>query len=238
MTTTHRTPTRRAHGSCPPRSASSDYNAGDPNGLVLEDGGPGGLIPRSMLHASPWDGWPAEWRLPIGRAEELTDVAWAALDLNASVFASMPPYMVGASPNLPDEWLDNPDPDRYQSWADFAHAAMWDYLVGEVFIVATARFANGWPAVFHVVHRRGWSTRGTGRRRWSQLLDRLAADRPRRHAAHPQVNRITADSARGTGPLDAGRARMVAAGVLLRYLTNFVQGGAVPVRRPSNPRRS
>ena len=41
--------------------------------------------------------------------------------------------------------------------------------------------------------------------------------------------RSTVDNARGTGPLDAiGRARMVAAAVLLRYLTNFVQGGAVP----------
>jgi HK97 family phage portal protein len=38
----------------------------------------------------------------------------------------------------------------------------------------------------------------------------------------------TVDNARGTGPLDASGARLVAARVLLRYLTQFVEGGAVP----------
>ena len=38
----------------------------------------------------------------------------------------------------------------------------------------------------------------------------------------------TTDNARGVGPLDVGRSRLIAAGVLLRYVTNFVQSGAVP----------
>ena len=219
-------PNDNPSGILPASVGKPDYNAGDPNGLVIEDDGdPGRPFGGSLLHASPWDGWPAEWNLPIGRAEELTDVAWAALDLNSSVFSSMPPYLVGASPNLPDEWLDNPDPDRYNSWADFAHAAMWDYLLGEVFIVATARFGNGWPAVFHVAPP--WTVNvemdGAGGRSYS--IGAVPVDRA--DMLHIPY-RITADSARGTGPLDAGRSRMVAAGVLLRYLTNFVQGGAVP----------
>ena len=213
-------------GVAPASVAKPDYVPGDPNGLVVIDEGAGTGMPRSLLHASPWDGWPAEWNLPLlGRAEELTDTAWAALDLNSSVFSSMPPYLVGASPNLPDEWLDNPDPDKYDSWADFAHALMWDFLLGEAFVVATARFANGWPARFHVVPP--WTVNveinGVGGRSYS--IGQMSIDPV--DMLHIRY-KSTTDNARGTGPLDAGRSRMLAANVLLRYLTNFVQGGAVP----------
>ena len=218
-------PNSNPSGILPASVGKPDYESGDPNGLVLQDDGPGGNWPNSTLHASPWSGWPDSWSLPIGRAEELTDVAWAALDLNASVFASMPVYMVGASPTLPDTWVDNPDPDQYNSWADFAHALMWDYQLGEVFVVCTARFANGFPARFHVAPP--WTINvdldPTGGRSYS--IGSLPID-PADILHVPY--RITADAARGTGPLDAGRTRMIAANVLLRYMVNFVASGAVP----------
>jgi HK97 family phage portal protein len=136
----------------------------------------------------------------------------------------MPPYMVGASPNLPDEWIDNPDPDRYNSWADFAHQLMWDFQLGEAFVVATARYASSLPARFHVVPP--WAVdvdfAGDGRR--SYRIGNLDVTGDMLHLRY----KSTVDNARGSGPLDAGRARMVAASVLLRYLTGFVQGGAVP----------
>src|SRR4051812_21995285 len=147
------TPNANPAGVDPASVGVPDYTPGDPNGLDLVDGPPAPPWGR-LLHASPWDGWPAEWNLPglnTSRLEDMTDIAWAGVDLNASIFASMPPYLVGASPTLPDEWIDNPDPDQYNSWADFAHSLMWDFQCGEAFVVATARFANGWPARFHVV---------------------------------------------------------------------------------------
>lgn len=211
----------------PPASVGKpDYTPGDPIGFEVIDEGPG--RPRGRIfHATPWDGWPAEWNMPLmgGRADELVDTAWAALDLNASVFASMPVYMVGASPTLPDEWIDNPDPDRYESWADFAHALMWDFQLGEAFVLCTARYGNGWPARFHVVPP--WLVSvdllGDGRRTYTIGSARI----PQGDMLHIRY-RSTVDNARGTGPLDAGKARLLAAGVLLRYLTGFVQGGAVP----------
>lgn len=210
----------------PPASVGKpDYDPGDPHGLELIDEGPGVPRPRSLLHASPWDGWPAEWNLPVfGSAEDLVDTAWMALDLNASVFASMPPYLVGASANLPDEWLDNPDPDQYTSWATFAHGLMWDFQLGEAFVVATARYANGWPARFHLVPP--WTVNvefDRGRRYYT--IGGLEV--PSEDILHIRY-RSTVDNARGMGPLDAGRSRLLAARVLLRYLTNFVAGGAIP----------
>lgn len=210
-------------GVAPASVGAPDYDPGDPNGLVLIDEGSGSG--RGFLHASPWDGWPAEWNLPVfGPAEDLIDTAWAALDLNCSVLASMPPYLVGASDNLPDEWIDNPDPSQYNSWADFAHQLFWDYQLGEAFVVATARYANGWPAVFHCVPPWSMSVDLTpsGRRYAIGSLRLDPAD-----VLHLRY-KSTVDNARGSGPLDAGRTRMIAAGVLLRYLSNFVQGGAVP----------
>jgi len=211
----------------PPASVGvPDYTPGDPDGLVLVDEGPGAPRPRALLHASPWDGWPADWNLPTfgGAADDLTDVAWMALDLNASVFSTMPPYLVGASESLPDEWIDNPDPAQYTSWATFAHSLMWDFQLGEAFVLCTARFANGWPARFHVAPP--WTVnvelRGGGRDYSIGGLPLDPAD-----VLHIRY-RTTVDAARGVGPLDAGRTRLVAARILLRYLTNFVAGGAVP----------
>jgi HK97 family phage portal protein len=219
------TPNGNPPGVAPASVGKPDYTPGDPAGLVLVDEGAGGGIGRTLFHASPWDGWPAEWSLPgMSRAEDLIDTAWAALDLNSSVFASMPPYLVGASPNLPDGWIDNPDPDRYNSWADFAHGLMWDFQLGEAFVVCTSRYANGWPARFHLIPP--WliepELTGTGRTYKIGSLELDPAD-----VLHLRY-RSTVDQARGTGPLDAGRARLVAAGVLLRYVTQFVTSGAVP----------
>lgn len=182
--------------------------------------------PPSRIHASPWDGWPADWGTPLwgGRVDELTDVAWMALDLNASVFSSMPPYLVGASSTLPDDWMATPDPEQYPSWATFAHSLMWDFQTGEVFVVCTARYANGWPARFHVAPPWSVNVELTGGRR-----DYSIGSVPLDPADVLHIRyKSTVDNARGVGPLDASGARLVAARVLLRYLTQFVAGGAVP----------
>ena len=218
------TPNSNPSGITPASVAKPDYGSGEAGALEIVDEGPG--RPRGLIHASPWDGWPSDWNMPLlGRVEELTDIAWAALDLNASVFASMPVYLVGASPNLPDEWVDSPDPDRYASWGDFAHSLLWDYMLGEAFVLATARYASGWPARFHVVPPWLMSVDllGDGTRAYS--IGNLRLDPA--DVLHIRY-KSTTDNARGIGPLDVGRSRMLAATVLLRYMTEFVRGGAVP----------
>jgi HK97 family phage portal protein len=153
----------------------------------------------------------------------LTDTAWTCLDLNASLLATMPPYLVGASPTLPDDWLDNPDPDIYASWEEFAKQLFWDYQLGEAFVIATAYYANGKPARFHVVEP--WYVNVEmvgGRRVYSIGSADVTAD-----MLHIRYQGGASD-AHGHGPLEAGSARLVAASVLTRYGTNIATSGGIP----------
>jgi HK97 family phage portal protein len=198
---------------------------GDPNGVELIDEGPGGPWPPSIIRPSPWSGWPAEWATPNwwGRLQTLTDTAWTCLDLNSSLLATMPPYLVGASPSLPDDWLDNPDPDKYGSWEEFAKQLFWDYQLGEAFVLATARYSNGWPARFHVVEP--WFVNVEmvgGQRVYSIGSADVTAD-----MLHIRYQGA-ANDAHGHGPLEAGRARLIAATVLTQYGTNLATTGGIP----------
>lgn len=199
--------------------------AGDPNGVVFVDEGPGG--PRSVVRPSAWSGWPAEWNTPNwwGRVEQLTDTAWMCIDLNSSIIATMPPYLVGASPSLNADWLNNPDPERYNSWHEFMRQAVWDFHLGEVFIVATARYdgGRGYPARFHVVPP--WMVQSDvtpdGRRYRIGSLD-VTADML--HIPY----QIREGDARGHGPLEAGAGRLIAASALARYATGMAIAGGMP----------
>jgi HK97 family phage portal protein len=153
----------------------------------------------------------------------LTDTAWACLDLNGSILASMPPYLVGASPSLPADWMNNPDPDLYTSWDEFAKQLFWDYQLGEVFVLATAYYSNGYPARFHVVAP--WMVDVDwvgGLRRYTIGEVDVTADL--RHIRYQG----TTDDARGHGPLEAGAGRLVAAEALARYATSLATSGGVP----------
>jgi HK97 family phage portal protein len=207
---------------------------GDPNGLVLESGPPAPPWPRSRITPSPWSGWPAEWATPNwqGRVEALTDTAWGCLDLNASILASMPPYLVGASPSLPADWLNNPDPDQYTSWEEFAKQLSWDYQLGEVYVLATARYSSGYPARFHVVDP--WlvnAEKTAGGRCYTIGSADVTGD-----ILHIRYQSRTSD-AHGHGPLEVGAGRLVAANALARYASNMAAAGGVPnavLKHPGN----
>lgn len=212
----------------PPASVGDDVaSGGDPNGVEIT----GGFGPWHQTHIvpSPWDGWPDDWATPLWggthAVDRLADTAWGCLDLNSSVLASMPPYLVNARAGLPCAWLENPDPDIYASWAEFAKALMWDYGTAEAFVLATARYdqGRGRPARFHVVEP--WLVNvelDGGLRRY-----RIGALEVTDDILHIRY-KSTASTARGVGPLEAAGARMTAARVLLRYLVNFVKQGGVP----------
>jgi len=153
----------------------------------------------------------------------LSDTAWVCIDLNASVLASMPPYLVGAADSLDDEWLVNPDPDLYTSWEEFAKQVFWDYQLGEAFVLATARYATGWPARFHVVPP--WYVNvemAEGRRRYYIGDVEVTPD-----VLHIRYS-SRVDDARGHGPLEAASTRLIAADVLARYGYGLAASGGVP----------
>lgn len=214
------TPAEAAPGTVGPPSA----RPGDPNGVELIEGPPG-VPPTAFPAPAAWSGWPAEWATAWTSVATLTDTAWACLDLNASVLASMPPYLVGASDSLPADWVTNPDPDRYTSWADFAKSLCWDYQLGEVFLIATARYANGYPARFHVVEP--WLVNVEFDSHGFRQYSIGGAPVPAGDICHIRY-RTQTSNARGEGPLDAGANRLIAADVLSRYATNLAASGGIP----------
>lgn len=197
---------------------------GDPHGLMFEGPATAASEPPRIV-PSAWSGWPAEWWPPYwgGRLQGLTDTAWTCLDLNASLLATMPPYLVGAAPSIDATWLYNPDPDIYTSWEEFSKQLFWDYQLGEAFVIATARYATGYPARFHVVPP--WAVEvdmDAGFRRYR--IGRVDVTADMLHVRYQS----SVDDAHGHGPLEIGRARLVAEQVLMRYGQQFAAAGGVP----------
>jgi HK97 family phage portal protein len=202
---------------------------GDPQGIeIVGEGG----TPPPMVLPSAWSGWPADWWPPMwgGHLQDLTDTAWTCIDLNASVLASMPPYLVGAADSIDAGWLRNPDPDIYTSWDEFAKQLCWDYQLGEAFVIVTARYATGYPARFHVVPP--WAVNVDmvdGIRRYS--IGRVDVTADLLHIRYQS----SVDDARGHGPLEAGRARLVADRVLNQYAAAFAGAGGIPASILTHP---
>jgi HK97 family phage portal protein len=200
---------------------------GDPNGVEFIDEGPTGRPfgagpPRPVA----WSGWPAEWATPnwFGRTQALTDTAWACLDLNASIFSSMPPYLVGAAPSLSADWIINPDPDQYGSWNEFAKQLLWDYQsAGEVFVLITGRYSTDWPARFHVVPPWNVNVEMDGPYRRYLLGSADVTD----DIIHIRYQSRVGD-AHGHGALEVGGPRLVAAAALARYASQFAASGGIP----------
>jgi HK97 family phage portal protein len=184
----------------------------------------GGLPPR--VTPSPWAGWPSDWQTPSWGPQlaVLTDTAWACLDLNSSVLASMPPYLVDPAPTLNADWITNPDPDVYTCWQEFARQLFWDYqAAGEVFVVTTARYATGWPARFHVVPPWAVTVELIGGVRHYEIG---SAEVPDGDMLHIRYMSSTVDP-HGHGPLEVGAGRLVAGQVLARYGQNVAAQGGV-----------
>jgi HK97 family phage portal protein len=212
-----------------PDSVGPGYRPGDPEGVEVVDDD---VTPENRMTAfvpSPWDGWPSSWASPqwsqLGsKFDDLVDAAWAALDLNSSVLSAMPLYRVKAGAVMPPKtWMANPDPDIYAGWPEFMKQAVWDYQIGETYVLAMARDATGWPYSFRVIPPWMVNTEMQGGRR-SHSIGSLDVTDDILHIRY----KSTTDGARGVGPLETGRTRMVAAAVLARYASEIAQGGGIP----------
>jgi phage portal protein BeeE len=127
---------------------------------------------------------------------------------------------------------DEPRPRRLHCWEEFAKQLFWDYqAAGEAFVLATARYTTGWPARFHVVPP--WAVdvemTSSGTRRYSIGRVDVTAD-----MLHIRYQGSVGD-AHGHGPLEAGRARLVADEVLGRYVSRFAASGGVPTSILQHP---
>jgi HK97 family phage portal protein len=215
--------------SVPPSTVGPDQlvTPGDPDGVtVTGDDGPGWTPLR--VTPSGWSGWPDDWWTPSwsggGIGAPLSDTAWMCVDFNANQLSSMPPYLKNAASTLNADWLNNPNPDVYTGWEEFAKQLFWDYqAVGEAFVWATARYSTGWPSRFNVVPP--W---------WVQveLIDGLRRYMIGSMDVTEDLLHVRYQSqvgyAHGVGPLEVGRYRMVAAQMLIRYGTKLAAGGGIP----------
>jgi HK97 family phage portal protein len=99
----------------------------------------------------------------------------------------------------------------------------WDYMLGEAFVLATAYYSTGWPSRFHVVPP--WLVNvemSRGRRVYS--IGEIDVTGDILHVRYQS----SVDNARGVGPLEAGRYRLLAAEVLSRYATTLASSGLIP----------
>lgn len=214
---------------------------GEPSGNTNSPGDPEGVDTTGLfapmevrslpnLSPSPWAGWPAEWAVPNwdfgSKFNALVDIAWACIDLNARVMASMPVYRTRSGRIIePTTWMENPDPSVYSSWSEFAHQLFWDWWCGEAFVLSMARFSDEFPSTFRVVPP--WlmdvSISGGGR------VYRLGG--PSGTDVTPDVCHIryksTTDGAHGIGPLESAGGRMLTAGILAKYVREVVSTGGI-----------
>jgi len=209
-------------------TATAGYNPGDPDGVTVETPDPAELRSLPAMMPSPWSGWPAEWSTPNwsmnSRFNELIDVAWMCLDLNASVLSTMPVYRTRSGQMVdPTTWMSSPDPTIYTSWHEFAKQLFWDYQLGEAFVLPMAVGADGFPARFRVIPP------------WLVNVDMKGGSRIYNIGTLDVTGEIqhiryksTTDGAHGVGPLESAGARMVTAGVLARYVREVAANGGVP----------
>lgn len=193
---------------------------------------PSELRAAAPVEPSDWPGWPdgwgTQWDGPAGFAS-LVDTAWTCLDLNASVLSTMPAYLlVRGRVSDPRSWMINPDPDVYASWQEFANELFWDFQLGEVFVLATAYDAYGYPSRMRVIPpwlvTPEWEDGQVGSRR----VYRVGALDVTDQILHIRY-RSRFDLLRGQGPLESAGARMVAARVLSRYVTEIAETGGRPI---------
>ena len=209
-----------------------DWNPGDPDGVdttaLQEPSGETRSLPGVL--PSPWSGWPAEWNVPNwdfgSKFNELVDIAWGCLDLNARVMAAMPVYAIRKSEIVQSPaWMENPDPMVYASWSEFAHQLFWDWWCGEAFVMEIGRSAAGFPSSFRVVPP--WlmhvDINASGR---SYRLGGPAGKDVTESVLHIRY-KSTTDKPRGVGPLEAAGGRMLTAGLLAKYARTVVESGGI-----------
>lgn len=217
----------------PPASVGAGTADGDEHGVEIL--GEDTYESRGLgnFHPSPWAGWPANWSTPNwdmgSRLNELVDVAWACLDINASVLSTMPVYRtVGGKITAPSSWMLNPDPTIYSSWHEFAKQMFWDYQMGEAFVMRVAEFADGFPRSFRVVPPWAFHVEIKDGTRRYRLGDITGPD-VTNDVLHIRY-KSTTDGAHGVGALAQAGGRMLTAGLIAKYVREMASTGGVVVQ--------
>lgn len=207
--------------------------------LAVQDGDPDGFVfdapPRSenrSLNIPPpvaWDGLPTGWSMDWQKTDttlnRYVDIAWQCLDLQSNIVSAMPVYQTkgGIVIDSPS-WMNNPDPDIYSSWQEFAKQLFWDFQMGEAFVMPFATGSDGYPSRFRVIPPYLMNVDIKEGRR----VYKLGSYDVTGEVLHIRYNSDTA-TARGRGPLEVAGAKMTQIRLLQRYVTSLAETGGVPL---------
>src|SRR5215510_7915541 len=135
-------------------------NANDPIGSVGPNvpegfGDTHAMYPEGQLESSgvmpevmAWQGWPTGWHTPNWNGylslDHLVSTLWTCIDLNTRQLATFPIYGVkGVNVVALPEWSNNPEPEMYSDWVEFAKQLFNTYQGGETFLWCTGRKKDG-----------------------------------------------------------------------------------------------
>ena len=196
------------------------------------------MYPEGAIVPEPWQGWPVTWAtqwsngpLVGGNAKSwLTrlDIVFSCLDRNAGPLSTMPLVVQKDGRSLGENyrsWQTNPEPLAYASWPEFMKQLTWLFqAAGEVFLVCTARYADGYPQRFVVVEPWLVDVDRVGGRISYSINQQMV---PSEDVLHLKYLSFPSDL-RGHGPREAAGARMLVAESLAQYAADLASNGGAP----------
>ncbi len=236
----------RRHHRADPRSWPDNANVQPPPpvgvGPTTSEGfGNDHVMYPEVLGAPPvqaWSGWPVEWSTPnwgdaaggLAGMINRVSVVFGAIDLNASIISTMPPYRLqGGTIVDPLPWMRNPQPEVYTGWTEAMKQVVLSYFNGEAFLWATSRYNDGpggAPGTVKtwVMLNPGWvevDLEGQIRRISMGGIDITADVLHLRYTSWP-------GDPHGHGPLEALASSLFGAAALERYQAGLATRGGIP----------
>jgi len=223
-------------------------NANDPIGSVGPNvpegfGDTHAMYPEGQLESSgvmpevmAWQGWPTGWHTPNWNGylslDHLVSTLWTCIDLNTRQLATFPIYGVkGVNVVALPEWSNNPEPEMYSDWVEFAKQLFNTYQGGETFLWCTGRKKDGLgpngigsvarfvclnPAFVNVEWRNGEITYSLE----GKKLDRVDVCHIKYQSRPSKL--------RGIGPLEWVGQSVVSAAALEKMNSNLAAKGGIP----------
>lgn len=212
----------------PPVSVGPTSSEGFGNTHVMQLAG--------LPQVQAWSGWPVEWSTPswgssIGLDAAMSRVStiWQCLDVNASITASFPNYLLHDGRPVAEsqwpQWMRNPQPEEYTSWDEALMELMISYQLGEAFVWATSRYPDtGAVRTWMILERqRVQCSLEYGVRRYyldgkTDITDDVL---------HLRYAKWGADL-HGHGPLEAAATNIASASALETYAAGLARRGGIP----------